>query len=123
MRTPRRYGCFTLDFKASQHLDLDLSGTYTRRMIVPYTGGSAGPLGNGQILLFRSPEFFVLNAKVSYRFPLKHALRLKPSIGVKNLLDQYQKNFDIGIDRNSTIIYGPAQPRTFFVGIKVGNLD
>lgn len=123
MRTPDRYGYFTLDFKASKRLGLDLSGTYTGAMIVPYTGGPSGPLGNGEPVLFKSPDFFVLNSKLSYGFALKHELKLKLSAGVKNLFDDYQKNFDSGMDRNSTFIYGPGQPRTFFIGIKIGNLD
>lgn len=66
----------------------------------------------------QSPAFFDLNAKVSYTFPLHGKLRMVLSAGVKNILGQFQKDLDKGEFRDSGYFYGPAQPRTFFFGIK-----
>ena len=41
--------------------------------------------------------------------------------GVKNILDAYQVDFDSGKNRDSNYVYGPATPRTVFIGLKLGN--
>mgnify|MGYP006160387091 CR=1 FL=1 len=40
--------------------------------------------------------------------------------GIQNLFNQYQKDFDLGVNRDATYIYGPSRPRTIFVGLKIG---
>ena len=40
---------------------------------------------------------------------------LEYSLGVKNLLNDYQNDFDSGKNRDSNFIYGPSSPRTFYV--------
>ena len=44
---------------------------------------------------------------------------LEINAGVKNLLDQFQTDLDKGMDRDAGFIYGPATPRTYFVGINL----
>jgi outer membrane receptor for ferrienterochelin and colicins len=39
--------------------------------------------------------------------------------GQKNILNQYQSDFDIGKNRDSNYIYGPSLPRTIFIGLKI----
>jgi outer membrane receptor for ferrienterochelin and colicins len=34
---------------------------------------------------------------------------------VQNLLNAYQQDFDLGKERDSNYIYGPAKPRTFIL--------
>ncbi|MDG2441219.1 MAG: TonB-dependent receptor, partial [Crocinitomicaceae bacterium] len=41
--------------------------------------------------------------------------------GVKNIFNAYQNDFDIGKNRDSNYIYGPSQPRTFYVGLKLSS--
>ena len=71
---------------------------------------------------FTSPTFTELGFKSSYTFNIE---RLKTNIevftGAKNLFNAYQTSFDIGKERDSNFIYGPATPRTFFIGLKFGN--
>ena len=47
--------------------------------------------------------------------------KLKMFGGVKNILDAYQEDFDSGKNRDSNYVYGPATPRTVFIGLKLGN--
>jgi outer membrane receptor for ferrienterochelin and colicins len=49
-------------------------------------------------------------------------MKLQLNGGVQNILNSYQKDFDIGIDRDSKYIYGPSRPRSYFIGIKLSNL-
>jgi len=41
--------------------------------------------------------------------------------GIKNVFNSWQSDFDTGIDRDPTYIYGPVSPRTIYFGIKIGN--
>jgi outer membrane receptor for ferrienterochelin and colicins len=38
---------------------------------------------------------------------------------VKNILNQFQDDFDSGVFRDAGYVYGPRQPRTINVGIKL----
>jgi TonB dependent receptor. len=42
--------------------------------------------------------------------------------GMKNIFNSYQKDFDKGIERDPSYIYGPSLPRTVFLGLRIGNL-
>ncbi|MEH0008122.1 MAG: TonB-dependent receptor [Flavobacteriales bacterium] len=121
MRTPNLYGYFTANWGMSHHIDMNLSGVYTGSMVVPYEGG--GTFRGGDARFFNSPEFFELNTKINYRFQLSGDYSVNLSGGIQNLFNSYQEEFDTGPNRASTFIYGPSRPRTFFIGIKIGNLD
>jgi outer membrane receptor for ferrienterochelin and colicins len=41
---------------------------------------------------------------------------------VKNIFNSWQRDFDRGIDRDPAYIYGPAYPRSVYLGVKFGNL-
>lgn len=70
-----------------------------------------------------SPSFFEMNARASYTFEM-------PSIdsgielyaGVKNLTNRFQSDFDNYRNRDSNYVYGPALPRTVYIGIKMKSL-
>ncbi len=69
-----------------------------------------------------SPSFTELGIKSSYTFTGKKSrIHFQVFGGVKNLFNAYQNDFDIGKERDSNYIYGPAVPRTVFVGIKLGS--
>ena len=41
------------------------------------------------------------------------------SAGVQNIFNAYQTDFDKGWNRDSNYIYGPSQPRSVFLGVKM----
>ncbi|MDH3382189.1 MAG: TonB-dependent receptor [Flavobacteriaceae bacterium] len=61
-----------------------------------------------------------LSINASHIYKVSKELKMEIIGGVKNILNAYQKDFDKTIARDSGYIYGPAQPRTVFVGIKFG---
>ena len=68
-------------------------------------------------------QFSELNFKFSYTLNIKKpGLGIEIYIGMKNIFNAYQEQFDIGKNRDSNFIYGPAQPRTVFGGIKLMSL-
>jgi outer membrane receptor for ferrienterochelin and colicins len=42
--------------------------------------------------------------------------------GVKNLTNVFQSDFDNYRNRDSNYIYGPGQPRTIYLGLKLKSL-
>lgn len=68
---------------------------------------------------FNSPSFLNLGINSSYTFNIeKLNTNIELNAGIKNILDDYQNDFDKGKDRDSNFIFGPATPRTFTFGIK-----
>ena len=41
--------------------------------------------------------------------------------GATNIFNSYQEDFDSGKYRDSGYVYGPAKPRSIFMGIKIFN--
>ena len=66
-----------------------------------------------------TPHFFDLNFKAGYTFILQDHIKLQVNAGVQNILNSFQRDLDKGEFRDSGYFYGPTQPRTYFVGIKI----
>jgi outer membrane receptor for ferrienterochelin and colicins len=66
-----------------------------------------------------TPRFFDLNCAINYDFQLTKSNTLQVKLGVNNIFNSFQKDFDQGVDRDSGYIYGPTQPRTFYLGLKL----
>ena len=47
-------------------------------------------------VLVKSPDFFELGVKLSYDFRLTTAMTLQLNLGIQNLFDSYQNDFDKG---------------------------
>ncbi|MFT3738902.1 MAG: TonB-dependent receptor [Breznakibacter sp.] len=117
LKSPGQYGYFTLIWEPLRRLSLNATGTYTGKMKMPHF---AGYIPNDR--LERTPAFADMGLKASYEFLMGQSVGLQLSIGVKNLFDSYQSDFDRGPLRDAGYIYGPALPRTGFVSIKLSNV-
>ncbi|MEG0646582.1 MAG: TonB-dependent receptor [Bacteroides sp.] len=113
-RTPNTYGYFTATYTPVKPLSIALSGTYTGSMLVQHM---AGYVAND--VAVNTPDFFDLGVKVAYDFKLYKSVDLQLSAGVQNLFNAYQSDFDKGVNRDSGYIYGPANPRSYFAGIRI----
>lgn len=113
-RTPDTYGYFTAGFKPLRGFAVDLSGTYTGRMVVQHMTGS----GTERDVAVRTPAFFDMNIRLAYDLKLYKELTMQLYGGVQNLFNAYQSDFDRGADRDSGYVYGPSMPRSWFVGAK-----
>jgi len=117
LRTPDFYGYMTAYINPMEHLEFTLSAIYTGKMQVPHFAGGIAPDGSivKENTLFEAPEFLELNASVSYIFYDKPEMTV--TLGVNNITNQYQDNFDRGANRDTNFIYGPLKPRTVRMGI------
>lgn len=67
----------------------------------------------------KTRDFFDLNLKLSYDFPIFKSATLQVNAGIQNIFDSYQDDFDKGAHRDAGYIYGPGIPRSYFVGCKI----
>ena len=122
LRSPDTYGYFTSSLTPGSRFSASVSGIYTGTMNVPHYGLAGDPGTPEMDVLFRSPEFLEGNIKFAYIFNLKRLdTSLELSGGVNNFLNHYQDDFDTGRFRDSGFIYGPARPRTYFIGLRIFN--
>ena len=134
MRTPNQYGYATFNWKPTGHFNTNLSLNYTGSMWIPHFGLSQedydeaiadGTIVEGDVIigerLEKSKDFITLDLQFSYDYDLTtvHQTKIQFYAGVKNLFNQFQDDFDSGVYRDAGYIYGPRQPRTFNIGIKL----
>lgn len=67
-----------------------------------------------------SPNFFVVDFGISKAFVISHGIEFTLRLGINNIFDEYQDDFEIGAARDSDYVYGPRFPRSVVVG---GRLD
>ncbi len=112
-RTPDHYAYFTASANITRKFKTSLFGNYTGSMLVQH---NAGYIEVDRTEL--TPSFWDMGLKLSYNFTLTPTIGLELNGGVKNIFDAYQSDIDRGAFRDSVYIYGPMNPRTFFVGLK-----
>ena len=115
-RTPDYYGYFTFTSAPLKSFDFSLSGTYTGKMIVPHMAGYIE-----KSRMEHTPQFVDLNLKLNYTFVLKDHIKMQVNGGVQKIFNSFQKDLYKGEFRDAGYFYGPTQPRTYFVGIKIMN--
>ena len=126
-RTPDYYGYFTFTAAPSKNFDFSLSGVYTGRMRVPHFAPTDEIPSDSPYQyivkdeMVHTPDFFDFNVKLNYTFVLNEHVKLQLNGGVQNIFNAFQEDLDRGVFRDSGYFYGPTQPRTYFVGIKLFN--
>ena len=115
MRTPNTYGYFTASFTPVKRFTASVTGNYTGSMLVGHSAGS----GVENPVAVNTPKFMEVNMKLAYEFPVYNSLTLQLNAGIQNITNAYQNDFDKGWNRDSSYIYGPSLPRSYYVGVKV----
>jgi len=112
LHTPDNYGYFLFDIHPVKDFTVSLNGKATGNMLVPHL---AGYIPSDEEV--RTPAFWDLGFRLSYDVHLYKQYCLEISAGMKNVLDQFQKDIDQGTNRDANYIYGPSTPRTYFIGL------
>ena len=117
VRTPNEYGFATLSFTPNKRINANMNYIYTGSMLVPHFAGASNQTVDE---IISSASFSEVSFKFAYSIGLKKInSKIELYTGVKNILNAYQDQFDIGKNRDSNFVYGPSQPRTIFIGIKL----
>lgn len=114
LRTPDHYGYMLLDIQPVKDFTISINGKVTGSMLVPHLAGFI-PQDDETI----TPTFWDLGIRLAYDVHLYKQYCLEISCGVKNVLDQFQRDIDKGEFRDASYIYGPSMPRTYFVGLNL----
>lgn len=112
LHTPDNYGYMLLDVHPVKDFTISINGKATGSMLVPHL---AGYIAQDEETL--TPSFWDLGIRLAYDVHLYKHYCLEISCGVKNVLDQFQKDMDKGPYRDAGYIYGPSIPRTYFAGL------
>ena len=114
MRTPNVYGFFVATLTPFKNFSTSFTGNYTGSMLVPHDEGYID-----ENRIERSRDFFELGWQAGYMIPLYDGSDVELTVGVRNIFNAYQNDFDKGPDRASAYVYGPAMPRNFYAGVKI----
>jgi outer membrane receptor for ferrienterochelin and colicins len=110
-RLPGSYGVMRAYWRDRRLVDLFVGLRYLGSEKVPHY---AGWIDEDRLETTRA--FWVLDLSLSRRLPLGDD-SLTVTLGVRNLTDAYQEDLDQGPERDTTYIYGPRYPRTFFASL------
>jgi outer membrane receptor for ferrienterochelin and colicins len=114
-RAPNVYGNMMITYAPNKKFQNNLTYVYTGSMNVQHV---AGFIDEDRVL--KTNPFHEINLKTSYTFELKSDVQLQLNAGIQNVFNNYQSDFDSGVNRDGSFVYGPTRPRTFFVGLKIG---
>lgn len=117
LRTPNQYGFANINITPNKALSLNINYVYTGKMQIAHFGGADNFVTDE---MTTTKAFSELNSKISYTFSSqKSKQEIEIFGGLKNGINQYQTDFDMGKNRDSNYIYGPASPKSIFLGFKI----
>jgi len=122
LRTPNDYGFATFSFTPNKRFSFNMNVVYTGKMqLIHFAGAPEQTIDEYKT----SDTFTEFSFRTSYDIPLQFLDKTNSKLqlfgGIKNLFTAYQNDFDSGKTRDSNYVYGTAAPRTFFVGVRIGN--
>jgi outer membrane receptor for ferrienterochelin and colicins len=120
LRTPGNYGYLIFTYTPTGRFNASLSSVHTGSMV----HARVSPDPSLQSDAYRtSAAFNELSVKLGYTVPVSTLdSGIELFVGVKNLTNIYQEDFDNYRNRDSNYIYGPAMPRTVYLGLKLKSL-
>ncbi|MDX2415042.1 MAG: TonB-dependent receptor [Bacteroidales bacterium] len=120
LRSPNSYGYLTLMITPTEAINASISTVYTGSMDLAHYAGAPEQATDEYL---KSDPFTELAIKLGYTIQLNSIdSGIEIFGGIKNLTNTYQDDFDSGKNRDSGYIYGPATPRTFYLGIRIKSL-
>ena len=113
-RTPDNYAYMILTVKPVREFSIALNGKVSGNMLVQHFAGYIP-----QDEEVRTKPFWEFGAKLAYDIHLYKTYCLELNCGIKNIFNVYQPDLDKGVNRDAGYIYGPALPRTYFIGLNL----
>ncbi|MDB4126488.1 TonB-dependent receptor [Flavobacteriales bacterium] len=120
LRSPDYYGYATISYNPSPKLSFAANLVHTGAMSLIHLEGVPGQLEDE---FLESPVFNAIGIKSTYIQILKESgIKIEYSVGVKNLTNDFQQEFDSSKNRDSNFIYGPSLPRTIYFGLTLKSI-
>ncbi len=122
LRTPDHYGFFSLDWDITPKFALVSTAQYTGPMNIAYYDQQMVQTDeNDKGELRQTQDFFDFGIKASYSLRIQQ-LPIEFYMGAKNLFNSFQSDFETGVERDPTYIYGPSLPRMIYGGIRITDI-
>jgi outer membrane receptor for ferrienterochelin and colicins len=115
LRTPQWYG-YLSGLVPLGTFHWATTATLTGPMLVPHFTGAPGVPND---VLHTTPWMLDVGVKLSREFKIGKRWGLETWVAVINLFNQFQTDFDQGVNRDSNFIYGPARPRSLNAGFRL----
>ncbi len=112
-RVPNVYGYMNMSYKNKKLVNVDFSAEYTGSMKAPHFAGYIE-----EDRLETTQKFWVVNLKLQKSIDIPENNSMSVFLGVYNILNSYQPDLDKGMDRDSGYVYGPAKPRSLYLGFE-----
>lgn len=109
LRTPEIYGSMVVDYQPWPDVWVNVSAILTGPMMV---------LNERERQIHRTPWFVDAGIHVRKQWDLGSST-IQLSVGVVNIVDQFQRDVEVGPDRDAAYTYGPLRPRTFSIQTSV----
>jgi outer membrane receptor for ferrienterochelin and colicins len=120
MRSPNQYGYAVFTLTPNNKFNASLSGIYTGKMQLAKFSPNEDWAPNEYR---ETSPFAELSMKMGYTIPLERVFSAMEIFGgVKNITNYFQSDSDNGKNRDSDYMYGPALPRTIYVGIRLKSI-
>ena len=115
LRTPKNYGYMYLTYLFNNQFKLSSDLVYTGSMDLVHYASEYNIQADEY---YKTPDFLTFGLNFTYSDIVKKGMSFEINVGVKNITNSYQNNFDQFKFRDSNFIYGPSLPRTLLFGIK-----
>ena len=115
LRTPKNYGYLYLTYLFNNQFKLSSDLVYTGSMDLVHYASEYNIQADEY---YKTPDFLTFGLNFTYSDVVKKGMSFEINVGVKNITNSYQNNFDQFKFRDSNFIYGPSLPRTLLFGIK-----
>ena len=120
LKTPNCYGYGNFSYTISDNLSSSINYIFTGKMDLVHLGGSINNPNDKYVV---SNNFHQFDINLNYIQELNQiGVELKYLVGLKNITNSYQSDFDILKNRDSNYVYGPSTPRMVIFGLSFSAL-
>ena len=106
-KSPDIYGFFRLGWIPYKGMSIGLDTNFTGPMWVPHYAGFIT-----EDRLEHSPSFWKMDLSVKQHFAFGNSGGISLGLILENVFNQFQKDLDLGMNRDAGYMYGPRFPRT-----------
>ena len=116
----QQHGYAVLTLTPTKYFSASLNGIYTGSMLLAKFSPNTDWAPNEYR---KSSPFGEVSLKLGYTLPVEMVSSAVEIFGgIKNITNYFQSDSDNYKNRDSDYMYGPSQPRTFYVGIRLKSI-
>ena len=111
-KTPDLYGFLLASYNVFENIKVEAAAYYTGKMYLPHY---AGYIEKDEL---KETDTF-LDANLKFVYTIQSLSNINIGLGLMNIFNQYQNDFDLGVNRDAGYMYGPFRPFTTMLSLGV----